>query len=526
MQDGKGGRGLVAQARGGQAQIETGPAVALSDCGTASGGDALLYILWSAREPERVGQSALCAGGGPWILGRAPQLAPQEQALHFGAQRPGRLCGTAGAAWADLHELQGESLSRRQLELFYADGLLQVRNVGRCPLWVNGQPLSRATLRSGDTLHLQNQLLLLYVQREAIAEPDASLLAPPSFGAADAHGLVGESRACFRLRSQLGRIAASDEHVLIVGPSGAGKELVAHGLVRKSARGQGPLLCENMATLPAGLAAALLFGSRRNFPNPGMEERPGLIGQADGGTLFLDEIGDLSEAIQPMLLRVMEYGGEYSRLGEEAQRRRANVRFLAATNHVDKLRPELRRRFTQEIQVPGLAERAEDIPLLCRQLLHRAAERSGGAARFLKDGQPCMDPRLVEQLVRHSYTTHVAELAFLLNQAIARSPGSVLLPLPPSILSVRSAAHASALPPGAAPIEPTEPTELTETERSRSTAAGLPSAEEAQQALDAAEGSVVRAAAALGISRHQLNRLVLRYELVIDRSGRRPRPVG
>jgi hypothetical protein len=73
-----------------------------------------------------------------------------------------------------------------------------------------------------------------------------------------------------------------------------------------------------------------LFGNRRNFPNPGMEERPGLIGLAEGGSLFLDEIGDMGAEVQPLLLRVMERSREYMRLGDEAHLRRANVRFIAS----------------------------------------------------------------------------------------------------------------------------------------------------------------------------------------------------
>src|SRR5262249_20190159 len=153
-----------------------------------------------------------------------------------------------------------------------------------------------------------------------------------------------------------------DGHVLIVGKSGVGKELVARALYNLSPQKRQVFVAENMATVPPGLGTALLFGNRANFPNPGMKDRVGLIGEAEGGTLFLDEIGDMSQEAQPLLLRVMEHSGSYTRLGEESQPRRANVRFFSATNHPERLRPELRRRFQHEIHVPDLNERREDIP--------------------------------------------------------------------------------------------------------------------------------------------------------------------
>lgn len=82
-------------------------------------------------------------------------------------------------------------------------------------------------------------------------------------------------------------------HVLVRGESGTGKELVARGLHRRSTRASRALVARNAATLPATLVDAELFGNARNYPNPGMAERPGLVGEADGGSLFLDEFAEL-----------------------------------------------------------------------------------------------------------------------------------------------------------------------------------------------------------------------------------------
>src|SRR5690606_5383103 len=104
-------------------------------------------------------------------------------------------------------------------------------------------------------------------------------------------GIVGESPAAWALRDELAFVAARDLHVLLHGATGTGKELAAraiHGLGRSAGR---EMIARNAATLPAGIADAELFGNAKDYPNPGMRERPGLVGAADGSTLFLDELG-------------------------------------------------------------------------------------------------------------------------------------------------------------------------------------------------------------------------------------------
>jgi len=503
-----------------QAQIDTAPPPDWHSAASPPLPATRLIVLWSAREPERAGESALCYPARNQILGRAPQLQPGEDALCFAPRRPSLHAGTADRGLAAASDLQGEALSRRQLEFSWQSTELYVRNIGRCPLWINGFLQGRARLQAGDTLHLQNQLVLLLAQHET---PDSlwahSGSAPEvSFGVPDLDGLVGESPALWRLRSQIAQHGPSDDHILVIGPSGAGKELVAQALVRHSARATRPLVSENVSTLPSSLAATMLFGNRRNFPNPGMEERPGLIGLSENGTLFLDEIGDMSSEVQPLLLRVMERGGEYVRIGDETKPRRANVRFIAATNHPERLRPELRRRFLREIHLPGLEARPEDIPLLARHLFLRQLPQRSELARYFTQAQLRIDPRLIEQLVRHRYSTHVAELAFLLEQSVGRSPGDILLPLTKEALSLR-ASPSFANPPDLTPARDLQSSEDKPVPATRT--GTLPDAHEAQQALDAASGSVVQAAKQLGLNRHQLNRLIRRYALVLNRSTKK-----
>src|SRR5581483_3361135 len=137
---------------------------------------------------------------------------------------------------------------------------------------------------------------------------------------------------------------------------------VARAVHDSSTRADKPLVARNAATFPEGLVDAELFGHARNYPNAGMPERPGILGQAAGGTVFLDEISELPVALQTHLLRVLDRG-EYQRLGDSASRV-ADVRFIAATNRPEGLRPDLAARFKLRIPLPTLAQRAEDIPLI------------------------------------------------------------------------------------------------------------------------------------------------------------------
>jgi DNA-binding NtrC family response regulator len=334
--------------------------------------------------------------------------------------------------------------------------------------------------------------------------------------------MVGESPAMWKLRERLAACALSDFHVLVIGGSGSGKELAAQAIHRLSRRAGRPLVADNISVMPASLASVLLFGNKRNFPNPGMDERVGLIGAADGSTLFLDEIGDMPSEVQPMFLRITERGGEYFRLGEASRPRRSSFRLVGATNRPEQMRYELKRRFQREIRVPGLEQRCEDIPLLIRQLLIvQARSDLIDAARFVSRGQPRVHPLLIDQLVRHKYTTHISEISFLLGQAMAESPHDVLMPLHAAHGGTPHAPHgdeAVARPAPRLVLRPRAPR--------RTGPRPLPSAQRAQQELDACNGDVTRTAAQLGISRDQLNRMIRREGLrvVRVRSGTGPKP--
>jgi DNA-binding NtrC family response regulator len=300
---------------------------------------------------------------------------------------------------------------------------------------------------------------------------------------------VGETPRLGQLRDELAFYARRAGHALVLGPSGSGKELCARALHRLSARSRGPFVARNAATLPEGLIDAELFGNERNYPNPGMRERPGLVGEADGGTLFLDEIGEIPEGLQAHLLRLLD-SGEYHRLGGTAARR-ADLRLVGATNRpAEALKHDVAARLGLRIQTPGLDERREDIPLLILALLERLAASDPALRSEFFDPAPRVDPGLVAALIQHTYSTHLRELESLLVLSMAGSRQG-FLELTPAVRE-RLQARREAAPGGSAP-----------------------SREEIEAAL-ARTGTATRAWQELGLSsRDALNRLMKKYGIRI-----------
>ncbi|MCB9742262.1 MAG: sigma-54-dependent Fis family transcriptional regulator [Alphaproteobacteria bacterium] len=359
-----------------------------------------LTVLWCREQPQRVGEVLLIAPGPERVFGRAGEEAPER--LRFLRQRPGEN--------QDRGELEAPRVSHEQLRLQVRRGSLELRSTGRLGLRVNGQARETTQLQPGDLVELDRQLLLLVELRP---ETLPALPGRFRFGQPDGDGLVGESVAAWTLRAQLRACAATTGHVLIQGESGAGKELVAQAIHRASGA-QGPLVARNAASFPEGLLDAELFGNRRNYPNAGMPERSGAVGEANGGTLFLDEIGEVSHAMQAHLLRVLD-AGEYQRLGED-QARTSRFRAVGATNRsLDSLKHDFQARFARRLAVPGLNERRADVPLLAEHLLRQI---DAGNPGLFPQGAPRLHPRLATGLVLRRYSTHVRELQQLLWQAI------------------------------------------------------------------------------------------------------------
>jgi len=441
-----------------------------------------LVIAWSQEEPHRVGELALFVDPGrPHVIGRGDDNEGDSSAVraYFIRQRPG--ANTAPVP------LGGRSISRRQLVVTPRSFGLEIERVGRVPMVVNGVQVDRHSVHPGDTVLLKGQLLLHCVRRARVM-PELRFLPDDDapFGEPDRLGILGESPLVWHLRDQLAFAAKADTHVLLTGASGTGKELAARAIHALSRRAKRPLVSRNAATFPSGLIDAELFGNVKSYPNPGMPERPGLVGQADGGTLFLDEIAELPLDMQAHLLRVLDEGGEYQRLGE-ATARRADVRLVGATNRDPSyMKHDLLARLTVRIALPTLDERREDVPLLVRHLLLRAAKKSPEIGeRFVRkmpDGRPDVqvDASLVEVLLRADLETNVRELDAILWRALAAS-GRDAVSLPEDMLPRAEAPE--------------------------------PSAEAIRASLGKAEGNVARAAKELRLSRYALYRLMRRHGL-------------
>ncbi len=240
---------------------------------------------------------------------------------------------------------------------------------------------------------------------------------------ARAFGAVFRSEKGVRLLETIERIAASDLTILVEGETGVGKEVVADLIHQKSRRGAQPLVKVNLAALPDTLLESELFGYERGAFTGADRRKPGRFELADGGTLFLDEIGELPASTQVKLLRVLE-DNVVELLGGTAPVA-IDVRVIAATNR--DLRSEIAAgRFREDlfyrlnavgIAVPPLRARKDDIPVLAREFVRRAAETAGRPT-------PEISPDAMDLLYRHPWPGNVRELRNALEQSVVLSSPS------------------------------------------------------------------------------------------------------
>jgi two-component system nitrogen regulation response regulator NtrX len=187
--------------------------------------------------------------------------------------------------------------------------------------------------------------------------------------------ILGESEGIVRVREMIERVAPLDVRVLVTGPSGSGKELVARWIHLKSNRAKGPFVDVNCAAIPAELIESELFGHEKGAFTHAIKQHMGRFEEAHGGTLFLDEVGDMPLAAQAKVLRVIEEG-KIRRVGGEKDIP-VNVRIIAATNkdlpaeiEAGRFREDLYHRLSVVvIPMPPLRERVEDIPILAQAFL-------------------------------------------------------------------------------------------------------------------------------------------------------------
>ncbi len=229
--------------------------------------------------------------------------------------------------------------------------------------------------------------------------------------------MIGESDAINHIKDIVDKVAHTDARVLITGPNGTGKELVAHQLHEKSSRAGAPLVEVNCAAIPSELIESELFGHVKGAFTSAVKDRAGRFEAADKGTIFLDEIGDMSLSAQAKVLRVLQES-MITRVGADKDIK-VDVRVVAATNK--DLKKEIAEgRFREDlyhrlavilIKVPALNDRRDDIPLLIEHFTENIATEHGNAPKKFS-------AEAISLLKEYDWTGNIRELRNVVERLI------------------------------------------------------------------------------------------------------------
>jgi two-component system nitrogen regulation response regulator NtrX len=232
--------------------------------------------------------------------------------------------------------------------------------------------------------------------------------------------MIGNSPALQEVKEMIEKVAPTDARVLVLGPNGSGKELVARGIHEQSNRANAAFVEVNCAAIPSELIESELFGHEKGSFTSAIKQKSGKFEQADGGTLFLDEIGDMSLSAQAKVLRALQEN-KITRVGGEKDIA-VNVRVIAATNK--DLKKEITENHFREdlyhrlsvilIKVPALNERKEDIPELVDKFLGVIAEEYGSKKKSISASA-------LKELQTHSWTGNIRELRNVVERLVIMS---------------------------------------------------------------------------------------------------------
>jgi len=231
------------------------------------------------------------------------------------------------------------------------------------------------------------------------------------------YNIIGKSDAIEDVKNTIAKVAPTDARVMITGPNGSGKELVARWVHEQSLRDKAPFIEVNCAAIPSELIESELFGHEKGSFTSAIKQRIGKFEQASGGTLFLDEVGDMSASAQAKVLRALQEGN-ITRVGGNKEIK-VDVRVLAATNK--NLKKEIEKGSFREdlyhrlaviiIKVPPLVERTVDIPLLSEHFLNEIASEQGNTAKEIDDAA-------IKSLQKLPWTGNIRELRNVIERLV------------------------------------------------------------------------------------------------------------